>query len=241
MSTNKCCCYCCCCFCCCCQQQLQKFLVFAGRGLVSPDGIWTAFWWYDVNTTWPSHENDVLAYDFGHCQSSDPYCFGRLPLDAIEDSTEMLAIDSEGTQYKWSFDSNNLVAHAAWRAFHYHQIIPYGEVRRKLPAWNPEVLKGVAPMRDQMSFMYREENGVMSVMLDDDSCDCTTTLSLGHGMCYHGHISNYSPRNQFGVDTLYEDSCDFGVVNAPRTSVGLTLYFRTRSWTLPDTHLTATF
>ena len=58
---------------------------------------WTAFWWYDANTTWPYWGDDVLKYDFGHCNSTDPYCFGRLPWSAVEDSTEMLAVDSENT------------------------------------------------------------------------------------------------------------------------------------------------
>ncbi|XP_078372980.1 uncharacterized protein LOC144656608 [Oculina patagonica] len=199
-----------------------------GRTLPSSDGNgnWTAFWWYDMDTTWPSAENDVLAYEFGHCQSSDPYCFGRLPLDAIEDSTEMLAIDSEGTKYKWSFDSGNSVAHAAWRAFHDHQIIPYGEVLGQSSAWNPEVLEGLHPVANQNSFMYREQNAVRSILLDDDSCDCISTLSLGHGMCHHTHQPSYSTANQFGVDTLYEAGCVHGDENAPRPSVGLTLYFR---------------
>ncbi|XP_078372979.1 uncharacterized protein LOC144656606 [Oculina patagonica] len=199
-----------------------------GRTLPSPDGNWTAFWWYDIDTTWPSGENDVLAYNFSHCRSSDPYCFERLPSDAIEDSTELLAIDSERTEYKWSFDSGNPVAHAAWRAFHDHQIIPYWEVKDATPAWNPEVLNGAGPRRGQDSFMYREQNGVRSVMLDDDNCDCYTTLSLGHGMCTQTHRGNLSPADQFGVDTLYEASCVFGVQNGPRPGVGLTLYFRTK-------------
>ena len=141
----------------------------------------------------------------------------------------MLAIDSEVTEYKWSFDPGNSVAHAAWRAFHDHEDIPYNEVRKESTGWNPEVLKGIAPVRDQVSFMYREQNGVRSVMMDDDNCDCHTTLSLGHGMCGGAHRAEFSPANQYGVDTLYEeDPCVFGVENGPRSSVGLTLYFRTK-------------
>ena len=139
----------------------------------------------------------------------------------------MLAIDSEGTEYKWSFDPGNSVAHAAWRAFHDHEIIPAGEILREDPDWNPEVLKGDTPKRPQDSFMYREQNGVMSVMLDNDNCDCYSSLSLGHGMCYEGHKANKSPENQFGVDTLLE-TCGNVVMSGPRSSVGLTLYFRTK-------------
>ncbi|KAL9968721.1 hypothetical protein ACROYT_G020840 [Oculina patagonica] len=195
--------------------EQNSHLCDEGQTLPSSDGngIWTAFWWYNIDTTWPSA---ILTASVA------------FPLDAIEDSTEMLAIDSEGTEYKWSFDSGNSVAHAAWRAFHDHQIMLYGEVLRQSPAWNPEVLNGTAPERDQDSFMYREQNGVRSVMMDNDSCDCYTTLSLGHGMCYETHREDYSPANQFGVDTLYEAACVYGVENAPRSSVGLTLYFRAK-------------
>lgn len=84
-----------------------------GRVLPSIDGDWTAFWWYDFGTTWPSDEKDALAYEFGHCKPRDPYCFGRLPADAEPDATEILAIDSEGTTYKWSFSSNAPVPSAA--------------------------------------------------------------------------------------------------------------------------------
>ncbi|XP_078372982.1 uncharacterized protein LOC144656609 [Oculina patagonica] len=205
--------------------EQNSYLCDTGRTHPSFDGngIWTAFWWYDINTTWPSGENDVLAYNFSHCRSSDPYCFGRLPLDAIEDSTELLAIDSEGTKYKWSFDSGNSVAHAAWRAFHDHQIIPKGEVEHATPAWNPEVLSGTPPERDQDSFMYREEEGVKSVLLDDDSCDCLSSLSFGHALCGLTHSTSYGPTGQYGVDALYDSGC-----NVPRAGVGLTLYFRAK-------------
>ncbi|KAL9968727.1 hypothetical protein ACROYT_G020846 [Oculina patagonica] len=207
--------------------EQYSYLCDAGRTHPSSDGngIWTAFWWYDIDTTWPSGENDVLAYEFDHCESSDPYCFGRLPLDAIEDSTEMLAIDSEGTKYKWSFDSGNLVAHAAWRAFRDHQIIPQGAVEHATPAWNPEVLNGSPPDpgRDPDSFMYREEEGVKSVLLDDDSCDCHSSLSFGHALCGLTHSNSYGPTGQYGVDALYDSGC-----NVPRAGVGLTLYFRAK-------------
>ena len=193
-----------------------------GRILPSADGDWIAFWWYDVGTTWPSDEKDVLAYDFGYCEPRDPYCFGRLPADAEADHTEMLAVDSEGTTYKWSFSSNTLAASAAWRAFHDHQEVDHGEGVGSIPAWNPEVLNGREPRNDQRAFMYREENGVKSVLLDDNNCDCLSTLSLGHGMCHNG--SRSASVNSFGVDTLYEPSCQ-----SPRSGIGLTLYVRRKT------------
>ena len=182
-----------------------------------------AFWWYDVGTTWPSNEKDVLAYEFGHCEPRDPYCFSRLPADAKADLTEMLAVDSEGTAYKWNFSSNASAASAAWRAFHDHKEVNQGESVGIL-AWNPEVLNGSEPKDDQRAFMYREQNGVKSVLLDDDNCDCHSTLSLGHGMCLSNHDTSYSDVNSFGVDALYDPSC-----HGPRSGIGLTLYVRRKT------------
>lgn len=59
--------------------------------------------------------------------------------------------------------------------------------------------------------------------MDDDNCDCLTTLNIGHGMCNAGHSTNYGPANKFGVDALYDPWC-----KAPRPEVGLTLYFRVK-------------
>lgn len=162
-----------------------------------------------------------MAYEFGHCQASDPYCFGRLPSDAIRASTEMLAIDSQGNEYFWGFGAATSAAHAAWRAFHDHEVISYGEVIDVSPPWDPLVLNGVSPSRSPDSFMYREEQGVKSVLLDDDGCDCYSSLSLGHALCSTSHNTNYGPTGQYGVDALYDSHC-----NVPRQGVGLTLYFR---------------
>ena len=198
------------------------YLSFVGRSFSDSSGDWTAFWWIDgFNTPWPAGENDVLAYAFGHCKAIDPYCFGRLPLTANEDSTEMLAVDSYGTKYKWSFDSSNTVAHAAWRAFHDHQTIPFGEVRNQANPWTPQVLSGNAPAENQDSFMYRDQYGVRSILLDDDACDCKSSLNIGHGMCNSGDTP-YGASGQYGVDSLYDPGCQ-----VPRYGVGLILFFRT--------------
>ena len=191
--------------------------------LCTHGGNWLAFWWWSTNAQWPavSEENDVLGHAFGSCGPRDQYCFGRLPLWAEEDLTEMLAIDSAGNTYKWKFDSNNPTGHAVWRAFHDHVTTPFGAIKNS-KAWNPEVLSGNAPKSPQDSFMYREQNGVKSILLDDDNCDCLTSLNIGHGMCYASHDTNNGPANQYGVDTLYDENCQ-----VPRPSVGLTLYFRT--------------
>ena len=71
--------------------------------------------------------------------------------------------------------------------------------------------------------MYRTEHGVASLLLDDDNCDCLSTLSLGHGMCKAGFSTVYGPENRFGVDLLYDSACQ-----TPSPDKGLTLYFRGR-------------
>ena len=98
-----------------------------------------------------------------------------------------------------------------------HQEVDPGESVGSIPAWNPEVLNGSEPKYDQRTFMYREQNGVKSVLLDDDNCDCLSTLSLGHGICHYG--SRSASVNCFDVDTLYDPSC-----HSPRSGIGLTLY-----------------
>ena len=182
---------------------------------------WLAFWWWTAGATWPTDERDVLAYPYGYCSLYSEYCFGRIPAWAREDSTEMLAIDSEGNEYLWKFDPENVVAHAAWLAFHDHQVTLAGKVVNSQDGWDPVVLKGTKPKAKQDSFMYREQNGVKSILMDDDNCDCLTTLNIGHGMCGSGHSTSYGPANQFGVDALYDSHC-----NVPRPEVGLILYFR---------------
>lgn len=80
---------------------------------------------------------------------------------------------------------------------------------------------GPHPNRVQDSFMYRSQNGVRSVLLDDDNCDCLSTLSMGHGMCNSGFSTSYGPAQRFGVDVLYDTHCQ-----TPDPKHGLSLYFR---------------
>ncbi|CAH3017252.1 unnamed protein product [Porites evermanni] len=95
----------------------------------------------------------------------------------------MLAVDSENTVYKWQFNSSNDVAHAVRRAFHDHQHTYYQEVVNR-QEWAPDVLSGNSPEKAQDSFMYRDQNGIRSILLDDDNCNCFSSLSFGRGMCY---------------------------------------------------------
>ena len=189
--------------------------------LCAHGGSWLAFWWWTAGATWPSKESDVLSYSYGHCSPFDLFCFGRIASWAREDSTELLVVDSVGNEYLWKFDPANPVAHAAWQAFHDHVTTAAGAVLNKSPAWNPTVLSGTKPTAVQDSFMYREQNGVKSILLDDDNCDCLTSLNIGHGMCRAGHSTSNGPSGQFGVDALYDPGC-----NVPQPDVGLTMYFR---------------
>ena len=67
--------------------------------------------------------------------------------------------------------------------------------------------------------MYRDQNGVRSILLDDDGCDCWSSLNIGHGMCFGGHSTNFGPVGQYGVDSLYDPACQ-----VPRAGVGLILF-----------------
>ncbi|XP_078572573.1 uncharacterized protein LOC144859629 [Branchiostoma floridae x Branchiostoma japonicum] len=181
--------------------------------------VWERFWWWKAGSRWSSSITDVLQESYGACDPDSDYCMGRLPSWLQEDRTELLAKDSRGNVYKWGFDSTNPTAHAAWLAFYGHQETPSGRIVNNR-AWTPSVLAGTGPSRTQDSFMYRTENGVKSLLLDDDNCDCLTSLNIGHGMCRTGHNTAYGPRGQYGVDALYDPHC-----NGPVPSIGLELYF----------------
>ena len=92
---------------------------------------WHRFWWWTPGKKWPSGVTDVLKNAYGTCKSSDHYCFQRLPSWAREDATELLAIDNEGTVYRWQFDSKNPAAHAVWQALHDHKKTHNGKIKNK--------------------------------------------------------------------------------------------------------------
>ena len=72
--------------------------------------------------------------------------------------------------------------------------------------------------------MYRWEHGVKSFILDDDTCDCYSTLSAGHGVCFEGFLPQYGIENQFGVGLLNEAGCD--TTSSPSPSNSLFLYYK---------------
>jgi len=185
---------------------------------------WRRFWWFDAkasNSIWPSEEKDVLGHAFGSCAPNASHCFGRLPEHLRQDSTLLLAIDGKGNAYKWRFDSGNPTSNAVWRAFHDHAETKAGAIKNN-KVWNPEVMAGSRPSasRDQDSFMYRDQFGLKSVILDDDNCDCLSTLSMGSGMCLQGQETRYGPARVFGVDNLDDAGC-----NTPEPTKSLSLYF----------------
>ena len=132
-----------------------------------------------------------------------------------------LAVDGVGNAFRWKFDAANPTAAAAWRAFHDHAETAAGAVVNS-QKWNPDVMAGSlsAKFRDQDSFMYRDQYGVKSLLLDDDNCDCLSTLSMGSGMCLEGQQTRYGPARVFGVDNLNDPGCD-----TPTPEKSLSLYF----------------
>lgn len=189
--------------------------------VITVDGArWRAFWWYEKGSGWPSGKNDVLGDKYGSCDPSAPYCFSRLPEQLPERGAEMLGKDSAGNIYRWTFDAGNPTAHAVWLAFHDHKQTAAGSIKNNRN-WNPKVVAGKPAGAPQDSFMYRPQHGVVSVLIDDDNCDCYSSLSLGHGMCSTSYDENFGSAYSFGVDLLYDSYC-----NAPSPNNGLTLYFR---------------
>ena len=76
----------------------------------------------------------------------------------------------------------------------------------------------------QDSFMYRREHGVVSFLLDDDNCDCYSTLNAGHAMCHGGFNSTYGMENVYGVGLLNEERCNRN--SGPSGTNSLFLYYK---------------
>ena len=148
---------------------------------------------------------------------SDSYCFQRLPAWAYEGKTEILATDNAGNVYKWKFNPGNPTSHAAWMAFHSHIETAAGSVKDG-STWNPVILKGNSISINQDSFMYRTQGSAKSLLLDDDNCDCLSTLNMGGSLCG----AEAGKGKDYGVDSLYDPTC-----GVPKPSNGLHLYYRT--------------
>ena len=131
-------------------------------------------------------------------------------------------VPRSGSVFEWNFGSGTTTASRAWQAFHDHSITGTGT---NTGTWAPKIHAGSWSGAAQDSFQYRAQNGIKSVMLDDDNCDCHTTLSMGHGMCGGGYSSSYgSGYTPIGVDELSDDQCDGN--SAPKASRKLILLYK---------------
>jgi hypothetical protein len=86
----------------------------AGRS--SSAGVFKKFWWFTTGSEFPAQSDISVFGQDTDCEKTAAICFAKLPGHLHEDFTELLAIDNAGTRYQWSFNSQNSVAHAAWRA-----------------------------------------------------------------------------------------------------------------------------
>lgn len=172
-------------------------------------GGWTRFWWYDGTTGkgWPEGETDVLKHKFGTFGNDSHYGFQRLPKFLNKEDVELLAADGDGNIYKWDFGSTTQTAQRVWDSFYAGEEGRWGHTG----TWNPTVIAGQFRGVAQDSWQYRMSEGVKSFMLDDDTCDCYSTLNAGHAMCGSGWNQTYAQPDgahlRYGVDSLYDPGC----------------------------------
>eukprot|EP00439_Symbiodinium_sp_Y106_P022947 s1625_g2.t2 len=197
----------------------------ASYGTVEIDGkVYERFWWYRLGSAFPESKADVLQDIFGTCEDEDEVCFQRLPSKVTENGLLLLAIDDLDNQLVWSFDPENPVAHAVFNA------LKHGTETHFINGaiWDPRVIKGSKTSNPQDTFMYRQQNGIRSFLLDDDGCDCHSTLSMGHGMCHNTCIERWSNCKILGgVDKLSDKADQIGLGGrcGPASDHGLTLYY----------------
>ena len=174
----------------------------------SDGGGWIRWWWY-TGVGWPGHETEALGHPFGTFDSSSHYGFQRLPEGLDKEQVELLAKDGDGNIYKWDFASPSATAQQVWDSF---TLGTQGVWNNTGDAWNPEVIAGSFFGVDQDAWQYRVSEGVASFMLDDDTCDCYSTLNAGHAMCGgSGWNQDYAQPDgaylRYGVDTLNDGGC----------------------------------
>merc|ERR1711937_533804 len=188
-------------------------------------GGWTRWWWYNAGTSFPADKTDVFGDEAGSCSPSQAVCFQKLPGGLNEGQVEIMAADNVGTVYKWRFDPNNHVAHGAFLAMTQGTEIQHGAIGQQ--NWHPTVLQGDDHPVTQDAVMYRVEGGIKSFMLDDDMCDCKSSLSMGHAMCSGGCSNSYGNCDiPGGVDLLRDDGCE-----GPGSDHGLAIYYRVLPYT----------
>lgn len=95
------------------------------------------------------------------------------------------------------------------------------EVIKNSSAWNPTVINGSFSSTTQDSWMYREESGVKTFIIDDDNCDCQSSLSAVASICGASWNSNYGGAMSYGVDNLNDVICD-----STKPNKSMTMFFR---------------
>ena len=64
-------------------------------------GGWHRFWWKDAGAVVDTASHtDMLQQQYLDCVGDEAYCFQRLPSWLVEETTELLVVDSAGTSYK---------------------------------------------------------------------------------------------------------------------------------------------
>lgn len=184
-------------------------------------GRWIRFWWY-TGVGWPGHETEAFGHDFGTFDSSSHYGFQKLPAGLTKSQVELLAKDSSGNIYKWDFANASSTAQRVWDSMTAGTKGAWAEGG----AFNPTVIAGAFHGVQQDSWQYRVSEGVASFMLDDDTCDCYSTLNAGHAMCgSSGWNQTYAQPDgaylRYGVDTLNDGGC-----LGPLPTRQLELYYR---------------
>ena len=170
-------------------------------------GGWHRFWWY-LGYGWPSGETGAFAHPYGTFSQSSPYGFQRLPQGLTKENIELLAKDGDGNVYKWDFGNTGTTALAVWNSMYSGTTGAYANG----DAFNPTVIAGSFHGSQQDTWQYRVSEGFTSFLLDDDTCDCYSTLNAGHAMCgTSGWSQDYAqPAGaylRYGVDTLNDGGC----------------------------------
>ena len=86
------------------------------------------------------------------------------------------------------------------------------------------LFSGNAPARSQDSLEYKMSFYVKSLTLDDDTCQCHSTLSMGHAMCFSSSFAFNEA--VFGVDLLFHEEGCAPNDHVPKPTNGLYIYFK---------------